>query len=359
MTIPRRDTGLYLNPDTGRVVSTHSMLKTFRRCPKQTEFKYDMRLKRRLIGSPLKRGTWVHTLLELFHGEEDWEAEHKKLSSKFDEMFDEEKDHYGDLPREIMTIMRSYIWHYQQDPWKVLETEFTIETEWPDGSIYRGKVDALIENQFGLWLVDHKTHKTLPDFNFRLLDAQSGLYLWAALKNKIPVKGFIWNYLRWKAPSVPDLVYKNTRLSKRALDTDYPTFTRAVQKYRRDHGDTFKVTADVVAKQRSLKAQQYRPGEPQTSTFFRRDILEKDIDMLKEVAREAYRTHQRMNDYDFEAPGVERVVERSCTFMCSYTDICTAQLMGGNIMPILKQNYIVGDPNDYYNDRAGEDRDKE
>jgi hypothetical protein len=28
--------------------------------------------------------------------------------------------------------------------------------------------------------------------------------------------------------------------------------------------------------------------------------------------------------------------------------------MGTNLTPIIKQNYIVGDPNDYYQDRAGE-----
>lgn len=358
-TIPRRETGLYLDPESGRVVSTHSMLKTFRRCPNQARYKYDWRLKPRLLGAPLKRGTWIHSLLEEFHAGRDWEDMHRKLSSKYDEMFDEEKDFYGDMPKEILTIMRSYIWHYKNDPWKVLETEFIIETEWPDGSIYRGKVDALIENQFGLWLVDHKSHKTLPDFNFRIIDAQSALYLWAALRSKIPVQGFIWNYLRWKAPSVPKIILNKTRLSKSAIDTDYPTYTRALKSYREEYPENFRITAEYVAMQKALKAQQYRPGEPQTSTFFRRDVLEKQPAMLRQVAQEAYRTHQRMNEYDFDAPGVERVPDRSCGFMCSYTDLCTAELLGGNIKPLLKQNYIVGDPNDYYQDRAGEVEGKE
>lgn len=353
MTIPRRDTGLYLDPDTGRVVSTHSMLKTFRRCIKQAEFKYDMRLKPRLLGKPLKRGTWIHELLEYYHKGDDWEAHHKKLCAKYDELFDEEKDFYGDLPREIEVIMRSYIWHYALDPWKILETEFTIECEFPDGSIYRGKVDMLIENQFGMWLVDHKSHKTLPDFSFRVLDAQSALYLWAARRNRIPVQGFIWNYLKWKPPTVPKLLKAGNRISKSAVETDYPTYTRALKKYKAE-SPNFRITPEYVEHQRMLKAMQYRPGEPQSSPFFRRDVLEKDTDMLKQVAREAFRTHQRMNDYDFDKPGVERSPDNSCRFMCSYQDICTIQLMGGNIMPVLKQNYIIGDPNDYYQDRAGE-----
>lgn len=288
---------------------------------------------------------------------------HAKLSAQFDEMFDEEREFYGDMPNELNLVMESYEWHYKKDPWKVLETEFQVETEFPDGTIYRGKVDAMIENQFGIWLVDHKTHKTLPDHTFRLLDAQSGLYLWAALRNKIPVKGFIWNYLRWKAPSVPKLAYadnpKRVRLSTAACDTDYPTFVAAIKKYRAEV-EGFKITAEIKARADYLKSLRYEPDMLQASTFFRRDVYEKDPAMLRRIAIENFHTSMRMNDYNFdEVDAVERVVDRSCSYLCSYTDLCTAELTGANLAPLIKQNYKVGDPNDYYQDRAGEDPRKE
>lgn len=348
-------TALYID-EQGRAVSTHSMLKTFRRCPKQAEFKYYHRLKPRLPGGPLKRGKWVHELLEVLHNGGDWRALHTQLSQQFEEMFDEEKDFYGDMPTEIFSIMVSYEWHYKYDPWKVIETEFTVETEFPDGNLYRGKVDALVENQFGLWVVDHKTHKTLPDHNFRLLDAQSALYLWACLRNRIPVQGFIWNYVRWKAPSTPKLVQGGTRLSKSPCDSDYLTYRAALAKYKAE-SPQFKITREYLDRVEYYKAQRYRPGEPQTSSFFRRDVMEKSNDILRRVAKENYRTSQRMHAYDFSDPErVERVVETSCKFRCDFTDICATQMMGGNMMPLLKQNYKVGDPMDYYEDRAGEVR---
>lgn len=349
--------GLYIQD--GKSIVTHSMIKTFRRCPKQAEFKYVHRLKPRLLGGPLKRGTWIHKLLEEHHAGRDWRAMHKKLTAEFNRLFDEEKDFYGDMPKEIATIMRSYEWHYRNDPWTVHETEFQIETEFPDGTVYRGKVDALIENQFGLWLVDHKSHKTLPDHDFRLLDAQSALYLWAALRNKIPVKGFIWNYLRWKAPSVPAILKGGSRLSKSPCDTDYPTYYRALKRYQQEYPN-FKITQGYKERAAHLKSLQYRPGMPQASSFFRRDVLEKSPDMIHRVALEAYHTARRMNTYPFQKEeAIERVVERSCTFSCSYVQPCSLQLMGGNIRPLIKQNYIVGDPNDYYNDRAGNIPEKE
>ena len=347
------DTPAIYRDEQGRPLSTHSMLKTFRRCPKQAQFKYAMRLKPRLLGSPLKRGKWVHELLEIHHNGQDWRPHHQALSTQFAEMFDEERDFYGDLPTEIAKVMEAYEWHYQYDPWKVIETEFQIETEFPDGSIYRGKVDALIENQFGLWLVDHKSHKSLPDYNFRLLDAQSALYLWAALRNKIPVKGFIWNYLRWTAPAVPKVVKAGNRLYAKLGDTDYPTYVKALKRFKREH-ENFRILPEYKQKAEYLKRLQYRPGEPQESPLFRRDVLEKSNDMLRRVALENFHTSKRIHTYDFtNEAAVERVVERSCNFSCSYTDICAAELMGHNIKPLIRQNYKVGDPNDYYNDRAG------
>lgn len=347
------DTPLGLYIDDGRVISTHSMLKTFRRCPKQAEYKYVHRYKPRLLAKPLRRGTWLHLLLEDYHMGRDWEATHLKLSREFDKLFDEERDFYGDLPAECKQLMLSYIWHYKFDPWKVLETEFKVETEFPDGSIYRAKCDMLIENRFGLWLVDHKTHKTLPDHEFRLLDAQSALYLWACLRNKIPVEGFIWNYLRTKAPSLPKQL-KAGGLSRRAIDTDYPTYYKEVKRLQAECG--LKITPAIIDKANYLKSLRFQPDQPQLSTFFRRDTLEKQPAMLKEVALENYRTAKRMHTYDF-SKAVERVVDTSCKFTCSYRGPCTVELMGGNIHPLIKQNYTLGDPLEYYEDRGGEVRD--
>lgn len=343
--------GLYV--DDGKVISTHSMLKTFRRCPKQTEYKYVHRLKPKMLGKPLKKGTWMHSLLEAYYKGEDWEAVHTKLSREFNKLFDEEKDFYGDLPTECLALMKAYLWHYRGDKsWKVVEVEFVLETELPDGAIYRGRVDMLVETPFGLYIVDHKNMRSLPDHNFRLLDGQSALYLWAALRSKLPVEGFIWNYLRTKAPSVPQLAYAGTkrqRLSTRSIETDYPTYVSTLQRLKREEG--LRITAEYKAHADSLKRLRYQHGEPQLSPFFRRDTLEKDNAMLRRVALENYRTHKNMHEYDFSnRDAVERVVDRGCSFSCSYTDLCTVELMGGNVRPLIKQNYTVGDPMDYYYD---------
>lgn len=347
--------GVYWDPSVEKRISTHSMLKTFRKCEMCAYFKYILRLKPKMLGKPLKRGTWVHSLLEAKGNGEDWRALHARHSAKFDQMFDEEKDHYGDLPNEILQIVESYDWHYRDDPWEWVANEFTLEAEFPDGTLYRGKVDALIENEHGLWLVDHKTHRTLPDLSFRLRDSQSALYLWAARENGLNVQGFIWNYIRWKAPSVPKLLMKADRISDAACDTDYPTFVRALKKYKEEHPSTFKIRPQDRAKAEYLRTQRYTHGKPQTSEFFRRDFLEKSDDMLDRVMLLNHRTSLRMHNYDFSNIDAIEMADPSYRgFFESYEDLHVAHIMGTNLRPLMKQNYTVGDPNDYYQDRAGD-----
>lgn len=343
---------IYHDPETGRPITTHSMIKTMRHCPRQAYYKYVRRLKPRVLGRPLRFGTWMHLLLETHYKGEDWEAKHAELTIAYSKLFDEEKEAIGDLPRDCKRTMKAYLWHYKDDPWIVHDVEFMLEVILPDGSTYRCKIDLLIENQYGLWIVDHKNHKVLPKLDFRMLDAQSALYIWAALKNGIKVQGHIWNYLRSKPPAIPELLKNGSRLSKRVVDTDYVTYASAIKRYGLD-------PRDYMERLQYYRRQRYAPGELQTSPFFRRDVLEKSPAMLKQVASEAFQTHLRMHNYHWLEPNkVERNPGNGCLYQCSYLDICTADLFSGNSEMLVRQRYTVGDPMDYYHDERPGQEDK-
>ncbi len=335
---------LYTDEDTGRRISTHSMLKSFRHCPREAYYKYYLRLKPRTQSKPLTQGTWMHKLLETHYKGGEWRDAHRALTAQFSELFDEEKEALGDLPRECARMMRAYLWHYKNDVWKVLEVEFILEVDLPDGTIYRGKIDLLVEDQWGdLWIVDHKFNQRLPDNTFRILDSQSALYVWAALRSGIPVKGHQWNYVRRKAPSVPQMLQSGVRLSRRKCDTEYTTYVSALKKY----GLNPKPYKERI---RYYKSLQYVPGEPNASTFFRRNIITKTSSMLRQVAQEANHTSQRMHSYPFNRPAiVERVPGRPCGW-CTYRDLCTTELYGGNTEVILRRQFREVDPMAYYYD---------
>lgn len=339
--------------DDGQPIITHSMIKSFRRCPRQALYKYHDRLKPKSISKPLKRGVWIHALLETHYKGGDWRETHKQYTYQFSKLFEEEQAKLGNLPVEIENLITSYFWHYRHDAdWKVVETEYTFETEFPDGTIYRCRVDNLVETPYGLYLVDHKSHRILPDLDFRLLDAQSALYIWCARKNKVPVKGFIWNYLKTDAPK--QLRFKlDGGLYARQGETDYPTARRSILEAGKELSN-FQPMLD------SLKAQRYQHGAMQLSSFFRRDTLEKDNEMIKKVVREAIHTTKRANAYPFHKRDfVERNVDpRGCKYMCGYMDLCTTELMGGNTDLVLHHGYIEGDAMDYYKDHEEEMKDK-
>lgn len=350
---------LELYTENGVEVTTHSMLKQFGHCENQTFYKYVLRLKKKQATArdkPLRRGSWFHELLETHYGGGDWKETHKRNTNKFGQMFDEEREALGDLPRELAVLMRSYLWHYGADKtdrmhgWDVKGVELTLECPWPDNEgIYRGRVDMLVEDQYGLWIVDHKTHKSLPDTTFRMLDWQSALYIWAAREMGYDIQGFIWNYIRTKAPSTPSLAYegkKNERLSTAALDTDWPTYYLGIKALGR--------LEDPIAKAKlaQLKTYRWQPGTTQTSPFFRREVLEKNETMLANVLAAAMRKRDEMRAYPWEDRGsVGRISgDRSCQW-CDYTALCTTELFGGNDKVIRQQLYRVGDPMDYYKDR--------
>lgn len=332
---------LYVN-DNGVPIATQSMIHTFRECPRKALYKYADRLKPKVQAKPLKRGNWIHTLLEWHYSGRDWKEAHRALSLQYDQLFDEEKDALGDLPAEIGQIMQSYFWHYRDDQdWEVLEVEMKIEVEMPKVGLYRGRADLLVQTPHGLYVVDHKSHKNLPSLNYRIRDVQSALYVWAFRQAGYPVDGFTWNYIRYVAPR-PVRFNKNGTLSKRQGETTYDAAYRSIKAQGRDPRDY----RDILL---PLRRRRYEHGAAQLSPFFKRATLDKDEEMLAQIVREATHTARRMNRYPFlNRSVVERNSSRSCDW-CSYKDLCEVELFGGNVQQVLK-GYRQGDPLEYYYD---------
>lgn len=348
-------TSIYRDPESGREIFTHSMMTTMRRCPQQFAYKYVERLKPRRVSAPLKRGTWLHALLEAHYRGDDWEAVHAAHSAAYGELMDEEKDALGDLPSECERIMRSYLWHWREGPyrreddprWRVVDVEMMVQVELPDGREYRARIDLLAEDEHGLVVVDHKSHKTLPDLSYRLADSQGLLYLWALRKLGYPVKRFMWNYLRTKAPTKPQMIKDGSRLSARQIETDYPTARRAVEEYGLSVKDRT-INRWLVGLQR----QRWNPGTIQTSPFFRRETVERTDDQLERMAASAIHTGNRALEYPWEWPQlVERNTSRDCRFRCSYTRLCETEIFGGNSDNVRRLDFTVGDPLDYYQEQ--------
>ena len=356
---------LYMTDDVTMPVTTQSMIKAFRQCPREAYYKYHLRLSPKIASTPLTRGKWIHSVLEAFYLGEDWRPVHEHLANQFSKLFDEEKEKLGDLPREIELLMASYFWHYgdpsvQGNDWKVHEVERLIEAPMPNGHLFRGKVDMIIENEFGLWIVDHKTHKRLPNWEYRMLDEQSTLYTWAARENDIPVQGFIWNYITTSGFPKYQTLKNNKAFYAKSLtaESSYVAMVRAVKAAQAELGDTFlseKKDKDAVrARLAELKRDRWKgPDVMPTSPYFRRDVLEKSDELIERTLKSVMRTSDTMHNYDFTDPDcVERDVKSCEGFFCNFKDLSMADLVTGDSTLLQRRNYKSQDPLAYH---AGND----
>lgn len=334
------------------IIITNSLAKSFRTCPRQTLYKHiDLITPKVSKSKPLKRGSWFHELLEAKYKGESVTDAHKRNIVAFGKLFDEEKEALGNLPVEMRDLYRAYNWHYRSDrSWTVHEVEIKLEAELPNGMQAQGKADMLIEDEYGLWAVDHKTHLRLPRHDYRVLDTQSPFYIWMFRQCGIPVQGFIWNYIVPKPPEpLKFTVRQPKRLYKKQPHTDYPTALKSAL------AAGLTEQPGVAALLTQLEQQRYDPDVVQTSPVFRRDRMEKNDEMIDRVIREVCHTAERYAEYPWEdRDAVERNVSRNCEW-CSYRSVCTAELIGLDAAGVVRREYMPGDPLAYYDD----DKEKE
>lgn len=353
--------------DEGQPITTQSMLRAFLECPRMAMYKYNDRLKPKMVRKPLTRGKWVHALLEEYYkalqtgadADDAWKREHQKWAFQFSKLFDEEKEELGDLPREIRRLFRAYLWHYG-DPqyrdhrWKVHEIEVTVEAELPNGHLFRCRLDLLVEDDYGLWVWDHKTHKRQPNWEKRMFDLQSPLYIWACRQAGIPVRGFGWNYLITENIALPRVVKDGSRFYAKMGDSEYLTYGQAVKTAQREHGTTF--LNDETQKSRvrqeliRLKGQRWVPGVVQTSPHFRREMVEADDALISRVLANAVATSDRMHEYSFEDRDAVERNTNSCMF-CDYKSLSMGDLLKGDSKMIERREFKSNqDPLAYYGD---------
>jgi hypothetical protein len=302
---------------------SNSKIKTWNRCHKQFEFKYIMGLRPKQRKFHLELGSWVHDLLMTRADGENWKARHRILKTKFDNLFEEEKEDLGDLPAEAKRLFTSYLRTYKKIDvdHRVIDTEMDEIITLPSGHEFNFIIDEIYEDAEGLWLRDHKTVSKFMPKDFMLLDAQLTRYFYCAEKmGYTPLMGVEFNEIRTKAPTVPHR-NKNGRLSEaKNIDTDYWTYLAAIKGLEQDP-KTYKETL--------------RRLWEQDEKFFRRSRLPKDQPVTETMMAELDECIVEIED----AKAYPRSPDKSCEWMCDYKDLCIIDLHGGDISKTIKHRY--------------------
>ena len=335
---------------TGRLEPVSwSEIKTYQRCPKQWEYKYDQRLVPKGKARPLYLGSWGHAALETHYENGDWKLGFNIYLDDYNKLFEEEREALETkrgrrgrpLPDIITQILKSYFWYHRDDGWKVVAVEQKFEVDTPlkiGGKIvpFDGIIDLIIEDREGrLWVVDHKFVSSIPEANsFHGMDPQLMLYPWAAGKAwKMDITGIIYNYVKSTPPTIPQ-VTKAGAISQRKINTDYPTLYRFLKSNGYDPGDF----RDIL-----LPLQKRSP-------FLRRYRLPRTAQVTKEVLLDLLAVAKRRT----ESTRRTRTITRECARQCSFHNLCRAELNGldTSIMRkkyfTLKEEKVLGDYSETY-----------
>lgn len=312
------------------ITISNSRLNTYKRCPNKYKYKYVLKLKPKKRSVQLERGSWIHELLMVDADGHDWMQRHRLLTQEFNNLWEEEREELGNMPGECGRIMRSYKRHYSDDEhrWHVVDTELDEVVTLPNGVRLRIIIDVVLEDKRdgGLWVRDYKTRKSFKEIDLMMLDPQLTLYYKGLeLLGYTDLRGAMYDEIRTKPPTIPALVYRGTRLErKRNMDTDVYTYARAIRKHGFDPSDYADILRGLALRQKDK--------------FFRRTMLPKDPPIIRTTIREAMQVTESILRAERRGH-FPRVADDDCRWKCEFKDVCIAELMGGNIEPLIKQNF--------------------
>lgn len=355
--------GFWPMTDDGIPVITQSMVSTFTDCPREVYYGTVLGLRPRLTAKPLTRGTWVHALLEERANGNDWIDKHNEIYEEHAaDQFMEEVD---ELEREVYNIMISYDWLYRNDDWEVIAAELTVERPIFHGkALYRGRIDLIIMDKHGdVWLVDHKTHRAFPDWEYRELSFQHYSYLWAcktapeyrALRhNGKPVpqpKGFIYDYCKTGTIGTPKL-RQDGKLSRtlKPASTTLPVFTEWLieNNLATEINGEFLLAVEDAAEREYIEEFIQELEHKDYTSLFRRDYMVFTPGQTSRQLKMFLASAKRLLQYKWDDPDI---IERGAHagFKCRYQDLSVADLMHGTSEIEQRTRYVTTrDPLDYY-----------
>jgi len=293
------------------LVLSYSSINTWRACSQRYHYKYNERLEPKAKSYALALGDVIHECTSASAEGNDWREKFNQLIDKYGGIQIDGEEEQEDVFESAYTILQNYYRHWRDDSIKYLWVEkefgpipFTTFKDKKIGLVF--KVDAVVQDLEGRqWLLERKTNKEFKDPESRLRDLQTSIYMWGLREVNIPVSGFMWDEIRTKVPSVPQIL-KNGNVSKRRrIDTDYRTFKRALKK----NGQSSKGYEDILE---GLKDR----------VFFRRQYFPFKEEFVDNVVKHAKYTAK-------EIASQRSIAEMS--FMCGrcdYYHLCMSELNG-------------------------------
>lgn len=312
-----------------------SKVQAWRSCNKKYEYSVIRNLQAKRPPSQLLRGTILHEMLEARDlARKAGKAKEPttsgagdvflKYDAQYGKLFEEEREFYGEnFMDDIWRIYKGYVRTYKGDDWKVLATEGLVQTQLTSKITFEGHYDLRVTASNRRWLVDRKTHRVLPTAEERFNNFQLLLYVdaWNKEHSKDRVDGIIWDYLRTKAPTIPEVLKSGQLTRRKDLDTDVHTYRAAIRDNELEE-DGYDYYLKELEK-RSVDRFYQRVPLPVPSK-----------DMVNTVVQEFTQTAEMMRT----AKHFPRNATYTCP-RCAFFKLCNAELAGINAKFVEKSDY--------------------
>lgn len=285
-------------------------------------YKYCDQLRPRKKGIALRRGSIIHECIEAYDSGRSWRKPYKAFAEQFyKETFQEEIIENGDIPRMVEELMENYQALYEDDGLEYLGSEVHFEIRLMPNVIVEGYLDALVRDEKGyVWPKETKTYKRNPDYDFLLLNTQSALYTWAVMEMGYKPQGTLWDIIRAKEPSRPQIL-QSGKLSQKAIDSTPYTVRKALIEMGKNPDD-FKELLAKVSFEDYFRRYQVRVNLP---------VIKRIMDDFKSTAQEILKSGPKLCD---------RNLGKNCVW-CDYKPLCQAELMGLDTEFIKKKQFEV------------------
>lgn len=312
-----------------------SRVKTWRRCHKQHDYKYHQKIARKRRAVPLLRGTILGEMLDAraFPAiiKKDPYKILKKYTKQYAQLWAEEKEKYGDVPGDMLKLFQGYERKYANEGFEYLGFEEFIAVDLVKDIRFIGYIDKRLVDQNGrAFLMDHKSHKMIPNDDQRFSDLQKVMYVWAwnKINSSKPVTGFIWDYIRTKAPTVPELLVKGGLSQRKDADTDYWTYLGELKRHKIDIKPYLEYLAMLKKKADTRYIRITLPNPPKA-------MIENIVVDLKQTAIEIHSSKSK-----------DRNMTRMCPSDCDFYNLCQAEVRGLDADFVRKNEYEDREPSE-------------
>jgi len=341
--------------------TSYSDINTYQRCPMWYNYRVIQGLQSKVRSINLFKGINAHDFAKEFFlalrdglsRKDAWEAViafgHEQLLGE--PVFDDELADATEMAQEMLELVGRYVEQFDEE-WEILhvEEEFIIMLD--DGNVISFTPDLVVRDRNGfVWIIDHKTTSRMPSGELPFGDMQSLLYF-AGVKALYPeTKGFIFNRMRKKIPSIPRLAKtgKKRVAYLKTIDTTYEILRDFLQE----------TAPDLISD--PDHAQRLAELRDASERFFWTDTVlvnEATVDNILADVSMVLRNMQDASDLaltSIASPYPRNLQEdggyKSCR-KCPFAPLCRAEMLGWDSTQLRTDQY---EPRDAKNPYEGED----